>query len=124
MNYDKFDDPVALLIDLCRPMNSNEKVLLGALGYKFSKDQKFRKEYLYSLKRFYMKNFQDMKSKKYVLRSFAELNKELESSMEKDGKTLNLMPAYAAFDPHEEDKAQSAKERAQILRELLQKKKR
>lgn len=122
MKYDKFNDPVALLIDLCKPMTAAEKVILGALGYKLSKDEKYRKDYIQALKRFYMRNFQSMKLKKYVLRPFSRLNKELEESLGKEGNNLDLIPEYAAFDPHSEEKEKSSRERVQILRKMLQKK--
>lgn len=119
MEYQKFDDPVALLIELCRPMSEKEKILLGALGYKLSKDPIFRKNYMHALKSFYMKNFQDMKTKKYVRRSFEELGKELKSNLEAKGACF--IPEYAIFDPYENDKEKARKERVKILHGLLKK---
>lgn len=90
MKYDKFNDPVALLIDLCKPMNDTEKVMLGALGYKMSEYPEYREAYMKSLKCFYMKNFHGIKSTRYVLRSFTELNKELENMLDDNCKKFAL----------------------------------
>lgn len=122
MKYEKFDDPVALLIELCSPMTDDEKIMLGALGYKLSKDATYRKDYIYALKHFYLKNFQDIKSKKYVLQSFTRLNKELESNLGKKGKSVDMLPDYAVFSSDDADKMKTVRERVQILRKAIMRK--
>lgn len=124
MEYQKFDDPVALLLDLCEPMNDREKKILGVLGYKLAKDAKFRQNYINSVKRFYMKHFHEMKSGNYVRQPFETLNQDLINGINDDTKDIYFVPSYAVFDPHEENKELSAKEKAKIMRELVQNKKR
>lgn len=95
MKYQKFNDPSAILLDLCLPFSEEENALLLQKGVEFEENQQYRQKYMKALKSFYLKNFADIKSGNYVLQRFSELNGKLEKdSKNTDMRSIPLMPEY------------------------------
>ena len=80
--------------------------------------EKYKQAYMTALKRFYLNNFFQIKSGKYVLQRFKELDEKLESEV----KNLNvsnspLLPGYALVEDGKSD--EDKRERVQKMLEKL-----
>ncbi len=118
MKYQKFDDAAAILLDLCLPFDEEENAVLLRKGIEFNRNEKYKQAYMTALKRFYLNNFFQIKSGKYVLQRFKELDEKLESEV----KNLNvsnspLLPGYALVEDGKSD--EDKRERVQKMLEKL-----
>lgn len=105
MKYQKFNDPSAILLDLCLPFSEGENVLLLQKGVEFEEDEQHKQKYMRALKSFYFKNFADIKSGNYVLQRFSELNERLEAGSNNfDLQNVPLMPEYMVVSDNKTNK--------------------
>lgn len=98
MEYSRFDDVAALLIDLCKPFSDEELIRLGNVCHDMAHNKHFGDEYLAAVKGLYVKNFQKIKTNSYKKRSYMEIDGELTEKINNHSVGATLFPSYLKDD--------------------------
>ncbi|MBR1825662.1 MAG: hypothetical protein IJ770_03650 [Alphaproteobacteria bacterium] len=98
MEYSRFDDVAALLIELCKPMNDKELVDLMNVKISMMQNKDFEKHYTAAVKGLYVKHFQELKNKTYQPQNFSVVNSNLITGLKNKTAEIGLLPAYTKTD--------------------------
>jgi len=100
MSYSKYNDPSALICEMCLPMTQEEMLNMADLGAEIKTNSEIAKEYPRIVKMKYLNYIREKEENNYTPIRFSELDAEIREQIKETTlkKEYPLLPEYAKFE--------------------------